>query len=238
MAVNPQFCYEKYRQWVDLLAPNFVKNRQRRPEDPIVAYRLDEGEGDRFPELKVETDTSDDEHGVIVKGRYDGSITLDVVLSGFEPKVSPLTQGEEGKGLAHLGDLRHIEHVVVVGPFSSGTSAMCEYLEKYFDVVVHPPHWPLSATGWIGDMSEADYVPRQNHWQVGWKRMPPLNAEASTKMFPSISLLIQIIREPLAWIKSMVTSSYSMKSAEGMQKGRGRWTWLTQGVKVDSEENI
>ena len=117
---------------------------------------------------------------------------------------------------------------------------MCEYLEKYFDVVVHSQRWPLNATGWVGDMSEAGYVPRQNHWQVGWKHMPPLNTESSTKVLPSTSLLIQMMREPLTWIKSMVSSSYmcSMKSAEGMQKGRGRWTWLTQGVKVDSEENV
>ena len=121
---------------------------------------LTKSEGDRFSEPEVETDTSDDENDVIIKGRYGGSVTLDVVLSGFEPKITPLMQGEEGKVLAHLGNLRHIEHVVVVvvGPFSSGTNAMCEYLEKYFDVVVHPPRWPLNATGWIGDMSEADYT--------------------------------------------------------------------------------
>lgn len=40
----------------------------------------------------------------------------------------PLSCKGEGKGLSHLGDLTGIEHVIVVGPFSSGTNAMCEYL--------------------------------------------------------------------------------------------------------------
>ena len=115
LAVNLQLCCERYRQWVDLLALNFVKNHQWRPEDPGVAYRLDETEGDRFPEPKVESDSSGDENDVIVMGRYDGSVTLDVAFSGFEPKIIPLMQGGEGKGLAHLGDLGHIKHVVVVG---------------------------------------------------------------------------------------------------------------------------
>ena len=87
-------------------------------------------------------------------------------------------------------------------------------------------------------MSEENYVPRRNHWQVGWKHMLPLSTQASTKLLPSNSLLIQMIREPLAWINSMVTSSYSLKSAEGMQKGNRRLKWLTQSVKVDPEENI
>ena len=124
LVINPNFRRKRYRQWVDLLARNFVKNHQRRQENPSEARRLDESEGDRFPEPEAETDTSDDENDVIVKGRYDGSVTLGVVPSGSEPKVIPLVQVEEGKGLAHPSDLSHIEHVVVVGPFSSGTNAM------------------------------------------------------------------------------------------------------------------
>ena len=112
-----------------------------------------------------------------------------------------------------------------------------EYLEKYFDVVVHPPRLPKNATGWIGDMSVPNYTRRGNHWQVGWKHLPPLNSETSTKMLPSNSLFIQMIREPLAWVKSIVKSSYSLVSDVGMKKGKGNWEWLTQRVKLDSEEN-
>ena len=152
-----------------------MKNIHRRPDKPSENYRFDESEADRLPEPKVETDTSDDEDNVMVNSKYDGSVTLDVVLSGFWPKIIPLMQGGEDKGFAHLGDLSHMKHVVVVvGPFSSGTNAMCEYLGRYFDVAVLPPRHPLNASGWIGDMSEEGYQARQNNWQVSWKHMPPL----------------------------------------------------------------
>ena len=199
------------------------------------------GEGDRFPEPKSEaegTDTSDGDANVIVKGKYDGSVTLDVALGAFEPVITPLMQGEQGRGIERLCDLFNVEHVVVVvGPFCSGTNAMCEYLEKYFDVVVRPPRLPTNATGWIGDMSEPNYQPWRNHWQVGWKHMHPLNSESSTRILPSGSLLIQMIREPPGWIKSLVKSPYSLGSAEGMQKNKGLWNWMAQGVRPDSPEN-
>ena len=146
-------------------------------------------------------------------------------------------QGEGGRGIERLGDLSNFKHVVFVGPFCSGTNAMGEYLEKYFDVVVHPPRLPTNATGWIGDMSEPKYQPWRNHWQVGWKHMPPLNSESSKGVLPSGSLLIQMIREPLGWIKSLVKSPYSPESNEGMQKQMERWNWMTQGVRLDSPEN-
>ena len=125
--------------------------------------------------------------------------------------------------------ISNIKHVVVVGPFCSGTHAMC-------DVVVHPPRLPANATGWVDDMSEPSYQPWRNHWQVGWKHMPPLNAESSTKMLPSGSLLIQMISEPLGWTKSLVKSPYSLESAEGMQKGKGLWNRMAQGVRFKSAE--
>ena len=123
--------------------------------------------------------------------------------------IAPLMQGEEGRGIERLGDLSNVKHFGVVGPFCSGTNAMCEYLEKYFDVVVHLPRLPTNATGWIGDVSEPNYQPWRNHWQVGWKHMPPLNSESSTRILPSGSLLIQMIRELLSWIKSLANSPYS-----------------------------
>ena len=168
------------------------------------------------------------------------TVRLPLILclrSSFEPSITPLIQGEDGKGLSRLDSLSGIEHVIVVGVFCSGTNSMCEYLEKYFDVVVHPPRWPKSATGWIGDMSAPNYTRRGNHWQVGWKHLPPLNSENATKMLPSNSLLIQMIREPLAWVKSLVESHYLLVSDAGMKRGQGKWEWLTQRVKLDSEEN-
>ena len=65
LVINQKFCYKR---WVDLLALNFVKDHQRRPENPSEVCRLDESEGDRFPEPEAETDASDDENDVIVKG--------------------------------------------------------------------------------------------------------------------------------------------------------------------------
>ena len=133
-------------------------------------------------------------------------------------------QGEEGRGIEHLGDLSNIKHVVVVvGPFCSGTNAMCVYLRKCFDVVVHPPRMPTNANVWIGDMSEPNYQPGRNHWQVGWKHMLPLNSESSTRILPSGSLLIQMIRDPLGWIKSLANFSYFLESNEGLLKNKGRW---------------
>ena len=96
---------------------------------------------------------------------------------------------------------------------------MCEYLEKYFNVTVHPPRLPRTAAGWIGDMSAPNDSLRGNHWQVGWKHLPPLNSENATKVLPSNSLLIQMIREPLAWLKSLVKSHYSLVPASGSKRG-------------------
>ena len=219
--VNPKLRAKQSRQWIGFLALNFTRGNQRRPDDPSQIYRLDESEADRFTELKSEgeeTDTSDDDTNVIVKCKYDGSVTLDVALGAFEPVITPLMQGDEGRGIDRLGDLSNIKHVVVVGPFCSRTSAMCEYLEMYFGVVVHPPRLPPNATGWFGDMSEPNYQPWRNHWQVGWKHMPALNSESSKRILPSDSLLIQMIREPLSWTKSLASSPYSLESNEGMQK--------------------
>ena len=125
--VNPKFCAKRYRQWIGLLALNFIRSNQQRPDDPSQVYRPDESGGDRFTEPKSEgeeTDTSDDDTNVIVKGKYDGSVTLDVALGAFEPVITPLMQGEVGRGIERPGDLSNIKHVVVVvGPFCSGTNA-------------------------------------------------------------------------------------------------------------------
>ena len=136
--------------------------------------------------------------------------------------------------MSRLADLSEIRHVIVVGPFCSGTNAMCEYLEKYSDVTVHPPRKPPNATGWIGDMSAPNYSRKGNHWQVGWKHLPPLNSENATKVLPSNSLLIHMIREPLAWVKSLVKSHYSLIPDSGLKRGGDRWEWLTQRIKLDS----
>ena len=186
--------------------------------------------------MNIDDEVVDDDN-VKTNNRYDCSIAVDAMLSSFEPSATPLMQGEEGRGFSRLDDLSGIEHVIVVGPFCSGTNAMCEYLEKYFDVTVHPPFWPKKATGWIGDMSAPNYSRRGNPWQVGWKHLPPLNTESATKMLPSNSLLIQMVREPLAWVKSLVKSHYSLFPDSGMMRGGDRWEWLTQRVKLDSEEN-
>ena len=39
--INPQFRSKRYRQWVDLLAFNFIRSNQHRPDDPSQVYRLD-----------------------------------------------------------------------------------------------------------------------------------------------------------------------------------------------------
>ena len=78
LIIDPKFDPKKYRQWIDLLALNFLKKHQRRPENPSIAYRLDESEADRFIEPKAETGgpvADDDETDVIVEGKYDGSVT-------------------------------------------------------------------------------------------------------------------------------------------------------------------
>ena len=129
---------------------DFTRTHQRRPDDPDVIYRIDEAESHRdgriLDEPGEDTMDVDDENveddTVIINNSYDSSVAVDTMLSGFEPSVDPLMQGREGKGLTRLANLSDIEHVVVVGPFSSGTNAICEYLEKYFDVTVHPPRRP------------------------------------------------------------------------------------------------
>ena len=123
-----------------------------------------------------------DGYNIMTNSSYDSSIAVDAMLSSCEPSITPLMQGEEGRGFSRLDDLSGIEHVVVVGPFCSGTNAMCEYLGKYFNVTVHPPRLSKTATGWIGDMSAPNYSRRGNHGQVGWKHLPPLNSENATKM--------------------------------------------------------
>ena len=184
--------------------------------------------------MNIDDEVVDDDN-VMVNNSYDSSIAVDAMLSSFEPSITPLMQGDEGRGFYRLDDLSGIEHVIVVGPFCSGTNAMCEFLEKYFNVTVHPLRWPKTATGWIGDMSAPNYSRRGNHWQVGWKHLPPLNTENATKMFPSSSLLIQMVREPSAWVKSPVKSHYSLYPDPGMKRGGDKWEWLTQRVKLDSD---
>ena len=140
-------------------------------------------------------DENVEDDNVMINKCYDSSVAVDAMLSSFEAIITPLMQGEEGRGLTRLAGLSEIQHVVVVGPFCSGTNAMCEYLEKYFDVTVHPPRKPPNATGWTGDMSAPNYSRKGNHWQVGWKHLPPLNSENATKVLPSNSLLIHMISE-------------------------------------------
>ena len=109
-----------------------------------------------------------DDDSVMINKSYDSSVAVDAMLSSFEPSITPLMQGEEGRGLSRLGDLSGIRHVVVVGLFCSGTNAMCEFLEKYSNVTVHPPRLPRTATGWIGDMSALNYVFTTGKPLAGW----------------------------------------------------------------------
>ena len=194
VAVNPsfnfEFLFERYREWIDLVALDFVRTHQRRPDDPNSIYRiggtesnrdgrvLDEPGGDN---MDIDDEDADDDN-VMSNKSYDSSVAVDAMLSSFEASITPLMQGEEGRGLSRLGDLSDIRHVVVVGPFCSGTNAMFEYLEKYSNVTVHPPRLPRTATGWIGDMSAPNYSRRGNHWQVGWKHLPLLNSENVRQM--------------------------------------------------------
>ena len=93
-------------------------------------YRIDETEAYRDGKLifepgddamKVDAGAVDDDN-VMVDDRYDSSVTVDAMLSSFEPRITPFMQGEEGKGVSRLGDLTGIEHIIVVGPFNIGTS--------------------------------------------------------------------------------------------------------------------
>ena len=208
------------------------------PDNPERPWRIDEEESDLFSEPPLIKEESDVELGVPAKGvivddRHDASVTLDVALLGFEPTVVPLMQRG---GVDRLADLGNVRDVVVVGPFSSGTNAMCEYLVKYFNVTVHPPREPNNATGWIGDMSEG-YKVGERSYAVKWKHFPPLNSAEFPRVLPAGTLLIQMIREPLAWISSMVHHSYSLRSDVGIPKGKGKWHWLSQKVVLDSREN-
>ena len=142
-------------------------------------------------------------------------------------------------GLDRLSDLSDITDVVVVGPFSSGTNALCTYLRTYINVTVHPPKELTNATGWIGDVSPG-YEPHQNHYEVKWKHFPRLNSGDHARRLPGGTLLIQMIREPLAWIHSLMHQSYSLRSDVGLPKGAKKvryWHWLSQPVVVDSHEN-
>ena len=237
---NPNFDLERYRGWIDLLALDFTRMNQRRPDNPRLLCPMDK-DPDLLPDprgVKMELDDEDaSDDNVIVDNKYDSSVASDSVLSGFVPSITPLLQSVENKGIDRLGNLSSVKHVIVVGPFSSGTNAMCSYIEKYFDVVIHPPRKPPNATGWIGDMSAPNYSRKGNSWQVGWKHMPPLNSESATRVLPPDSLLIQMIREPLSWVKSLVKSHYSMVPDSGLKRGGGRWDWLAQSIKLDTDEN-
>ena len=131
-----------------------MRTHQRRPDDPNSIYRIDETGSNRDGRIldepgddNMDIDDEDvDDDNVMINKSYDSSVAVDAMLSSFEASITPLMQGEEGRGLSRLGDLSDIRHVVVVGPFCSGTNAMCEYLEKYFNVTVHPPRSPKTAT--------------------------------------------------------------------------------------------
>ena len=243
--INPNFSSERNREWIGLVALELVRTHQRRPDDPDLIYRIGEAESHRDGRLLNESGDDDmniddevvDDDNVMIDNGYDRSIAVDAMLGSFEPSTTPIMQGEEGRGFSRLDDLSGIEHVVVVGLFFSGTDAMCEYPGKYFNVTVHPPRLPKIATGWIGDMSAPNYSRRGNHWQVGGKHLPPLNSENATKMLPSNSLFIQMIREPLAWVETLVKSHYSLFPDQGMKRGGDKWEWLSQRVKLDSHEN-
>ena len=175
VTANPNFNSKWYREWIDLVALGFVRTHQRRPDDPNSIYRIDETESNRDGRLLDEPgddnmnvdDAAVDDDNAMNNKSYDSSVAVDAVLSNFEPSITPLMQGEEGRGFSRLSDLSGIRHVVVVGPFCSGANAMCEYLEKYFNVTVHPPRTPKTATGWIGDMSAPNYSRRGNHLAGG-----------------------------------------------------------------------
>lgn len=155
--VNPKFCPNWNRQWIDLLALNFLRTHQRRPDDPSVVYRIGETEAYRDGKLIFETGDGAmnvdagavDDDNVIIDNRYDSSAAVDVMLSSFEPRITPLMQGEEGKGLSRLGGLTGIGHVIVVGPFSSDTNAMCEYLGKYVLRCCCPPSSRAEECHWL-----------------------------------------------------------------------------------------
>lgn len=52
--VDPKFCPKRNRQWIDLLALNFLRTHQRRPDDPSVIYRIDEADAYRDGKLIYE----------------------------------------------------------------------------------------------------------------------------------------------------------------------------------------
>ena len=70
-----------------------------------------------------------------------------------------------------------------------------------------------------------------------WKHFPPLNSAEYPRELPAGTLLIQMIREPLAWIHSLVHNSYSMRSNIGLSNEGSKSNWLSQEVVLDSFEN-
>ena len=47
IAVNPSFNFERYKEWIDPVALDFLRTHQRRPDDPDLIYRTDETESNR-----------------------------------------------------------------------------------------------------------------------------------------------------------------------------------------------
>ena len=130
IAVNPSFNLERYKEWIDFVAIDFLRTHQRRPDDPDVIYRIDGAESHRDGRILDESgeDTMDvegenvEDDNVMVNKSYDSSVAVDTMLSSFEASITPLMQGQEGRGLSRLADLSDVRHVVVVGPFCSGNA--------------------------------------------------------------------------------------------------------------------
>ena len=104
--INPNFSSERNREWIDLVALDFVSAHQGRPDDPDSIYRIDEAEPNRDGRLFNESDDDDmnvddevvDDDNVMINNSYDSSIAVDAMLSSFEPSITPLMQGGR-KGL-------------------------------------------------------------------------------------------------------------------------------------------
>ena len=87
--INPNFSSERKREWIDLVALDFVRAHQRRPDDPDSIYRIDEAESNRDGRLLNEPGDDDmnvddevvDDDSVMINNSYGSSIAVDAVLT-------------------------------------------------------------------------------------------------------------------------------------------------------------
>jgi len=120
--------------------------------------------------------------------------------------------------------------VCVMGPYRSGTHALVEYLDRYFEVCVEPKPKGTSRCCDTGTVTLAD------GFQI-WKHSVPLGEFniPSDGARGGRTVVLLLVRELSSWLESLSKEAYELFPCPQKKRTQGRVEWMLGNVKIRSE---